>query len=118
MADIQLWEVLVPTVMPDGKPIKLRFHRVWDERVRSIAGGLTIYKPVTGQWSSDVDLYIERVIPVRIACTEGQIDEIARMTIEYYDQQAVMYYRVSNKVVIMRRDDDEALPIDQPRDRT
>ena len=108
MADIQLWEILVPTISSAGRPLHLRFHRVWDSKVRAVAGGLTIFKPAKGQWMSPIgQLYAERMIPVRVACTEEQMEVIANMTMEYYDQLAVMYYRISNKVVIKRRDEDE-----------
>jgi hypothetical protein len=40
------------------------------------------------------------MIPVRIACTQDQIETIADWTAKYYEQQAVMYYRVSDYVVI------------------
>jgi hypothetical protein len=80
--DIFLWEILVPTTRNDGRPIRTRFHRVWDEKVRAITGGLTITPPVKGQWVSmtDEDLYIERMIPVRIMCSEAHIMDIVKMT--------------------------------------
>jgi hypothetical protein len=40
------------------------------------------------------------MIPVRIACTAEQIDKIADMSANYYDQLAIMYFRVSDAVVI------------------
>lgn len=92
---------MVPTVMPNGKPIKTRRHRVWDAKVRKITGGLTIMPPVRGQWVSPEDqLFQERMIPVRIACTREQIDTISDMTAKFYEQLAVMYYHVSSEVVI------------------
>lgn len=98
----QLWEILVPTIRrSDGKPYRTRFHRVWDEKVRAIAGGLTILQPAKGQWvSSQGDLFNERMIPVRISCSKEQIYAISDMTAAYYDQLAVMFYRVSDMVVV------------------
>ena len=43
-----LWLILVPTIRNDGRPIRTRFHRVWDGKVRDISGGLTITPPVSG----------------------------------------------------------------------
>lgn len=102
---VELWEILVPTVRRvGGKPYHLRYHKVWDAKVRQVANGLTILTPAKGQWMSrEGELHAERMIPVRIACTEKQIEAIARMTIEYYDQLAVMYYRVADKVCIQHR---------------
>jgi hypothetical protein len=96
-----LYEILVPTVRNNGKPIRRRFHRVWDEKVRKISGGLTVLTPAKGQWiSPSGELFQERMIPVRIKCTREQIDKISDMTAEYYEQEAVMFYRVSDEVVI------------------
>lgn len=100
---MKLYEILVPTQTNEGKPIKTRFHRVWDEKVRKITGGLTIIPPVKGEWVSDCGhLFRERMIPVRIACTEEQIEEIADMTAAYYKQLAIMYYLLSNEVKIKK----------------
>lgn len=80
----------------------MRYHRVWDEKVRAISGGLTILRPAIGQWiSPNGELFKERMIPVRVACTENQIREIALFTKGYYNQLAVMYYRVADMVVVV-----------------
>ena len=99
---IQLWELLVPTIRRvGGKPYRTRYHRVWDAKVRSISGGLTIFHPVKGQWvSKEKQLFVERMIPVRIACTREQIEQIIDMTLVYYDQLEVMAYLVSEDVII------------------
>ncbi len=98
---MDVWEILVPTTMPDGRPIRTRQHRVWDNQVRKITGGLTIMPPVRGQWiSQDDELYQERMIPVRIACTREQMDTIADMTAKFYQQIAIMFYHISSEVVI------------------
>lgn len=89
-----LWEILVPTVRNDGRPFRLRYHRVWDERVKAVSGGLTVVQPVRGTWISPTDEeFKERMIPVRIMCTRSEIMEIARMSKIYYEQEAIMVYR-------------------------
>ncbi len=99
------WEILVPTQTNDGKGIRTRYHKVWDEKVRAITGGLTIVAPIKGQWVSTAgELFRERMIPVRLACTEEQIEKIADITAAYYKQKAIMYYQISNKVVIKNYD--------------
>ena len=92
---MKLWEILVPTLR-DNKPVRTRSHKEWDRRVREISNGLTILKPGVGQWTSpDGELFIERMIPVRIACSKEQIEQIAALTADFYKQIAVMYYLVS-----------------------
>ncbi len=102
---VALWEILVPTQFNTGKPIRTRYHRVWDAKVRAIANGLTILRPAKGQWISPTGkLYEERMIPVRIACTQEQMDQIADMTAKYYKQKAIMFYLISDKVIIKHYD--------------
>ena len=101
-----LWEVLVPCVMRN-RPIRLAHHKEWDKYVRRITGGLTILKPARGQWIEPAtdSLYEERVIPVRIACTRQQLDQIIDFTLRHYDQIAVMAYLVSEEVIIKYREE-------------
>lgn len=96
---MNLYEILVPTVRNSGKPIRTKCHRVWDEKVRAITGGLTVMTPARGQWvSPDGELFAERMIPVRVMCSAEQIEEIADMTADFYDQLAVMFYKISDDV--------------------
>ncbi len=102
-----LYEIMVPCQYNTGKPVRRRHHQEWDKYVRKFSGGLTIYKPALGQWIDNDSLYAERVIPVRIACTENQIKHIARFTMRHYDQLAVLAYVVSQTVLIFKKDDKE-----------
>lgn len=101
-----LWEILVPTVRPNTEGKKFfttRFHRTWDVKVRGIAGGLSIFQPAKGQWvSPGMIVFTERMIPVRIMCSLAEIHEIAEMTAKHYEQEAVMYYRISDHVHILQ----------------
>jgi hypothetical protein len=102
----QLWEILVPTVRNDGRAIHTRFHRVWDEKVRAISGGLTVMEPVKGQWISPNNaLFKERMIPVRFIATRTQVDKIIEMTLIYYEQDAIMAYKISDEVIMRYNDE-------------
>lgn len=103
IVNTQIWEILVPTQSNEGKPFRTRFHRVWDEKVRNIAGGLTVLKPAKGQWLNKGKLFEERMIPVRIACSEEQIHQIIDITMNYYKQLAVMAYRISEYTIIKEK---------------
>jgi len=93
-----LWEILVPTII-DKKPVRTRYHKVWDEKIRSISGGLTILKPAKGQWiSPSGQLFAERMIPVRISCSENDIEKIMAVTLDHYKQETIMAYRISDCV--------------------
>ncbi len=97
---------MVPTVTNEGKPIRTRHHQVWDRKVYALSRGLTILKPAVGKWVSPFGkLFTERMIPVRISCTREQIDEIIDITMKYYDQLAIMAYKVSDEVILKHRGD-------------
>ena len=99
-----MYEILVPTVRNNGKPFRTRYHRVWDKMVRSISGGLTLLPVVKGQWVQGTVLYHnERMIPVRIIATREEIDRIIDITIDYYEQEAVLAYRVADEVILKEK---------------
>lgn len=101
---IELYRILVPASRPD-KIIKLSHHKAWDDKVRQISKGLTILTPAKGQWvNSSGDIIHDRVIPVEIACTLEEIEQIARMTLEHYDQECVMVNRISDKVMFFKKE--------------
>lgn len=102
---VSLWEIKVPTVYNDGRPVRTRHHRAWDAKVRVISGGLSIFKPAKGQWvSQDGKLFIDRVIPVQIACTEKQINRIADITAKHYLQLAIFVFKISTDVKVIHYD--------------
>lgn len=101
MEKLQMYEILVPTMHNNGKPVRARFHRVWDAKVRAISGGLTIFPPTKGQWiSPKKELIYERMIPVRIAASRPQIEMIILMTMDYYKQEVVLCYAIAETVLV------------------
>lgn len=100
----KMWTVLVPTVRNDGRPIRTRFHRVWDAKVREITGGLTIQTPSKGQWvAPDGTLYAERMIPVLFVATEEECDKIMAMSLDYYEQLAILCWEISTNVKLLEK---------------
>lgn len=104
MNDKAVWEILVPTVRNDGKPYRLRYHKVWDEKVRSLSGGLTICTPTKGHWvSPSGQLFVERMIPVRIIATREEMEAIIDFTMKYYDQEAILAYKIAEEFILKHR---------------
>jgi hypothetical protein len=100
-----MWEILVPASGNDDQKFSYEHHKLWDEFVKSIAGGLTINKTAKGEWISPSGaLFRDRMIPVRILCTEEDIEKIIKYTISHYDQEAVLAYEVSDHVKLIYRD--------------
>lgn len=97
---MELWEIMVPCQWNTGKPIRTKHHKEWDKRVRKLSNGITILSPAKGQWVHKGELFEERVIPVRIACTKDAISVIMDLTAQHYKQIAVMAYKISSEVYI------------------
>ena len=102
----ELWEILVPASNNKDKAFTYEHHKAWDEFVKNLTGGVTIMKTAKGQWvSPEGELYVDRMIPCRIVCNEEQISEIIDFTIEHYDQEAVLAYRISTNVILRHKTD-------------
>jgi len=102
----ELWEILVPTKHPNGNVIPVDYHRVWDAKVREISHGMTIAPPAKGEWvNPEGTLFAEEMIPVRFLGTKEQALEIAKFTLNYYDQEAVMHYKISNEVSLIYKEE-------------
>lgn len=102
----KMWEILVPTKFNSVQgfeiPVRVRHHRVWDARVRKLCGGLTVMAPnIKGEWMSPTgEVFAERMIPVRVYCTEVEMKIIATFTKKHYNQEAVMFYCIASEVTI------------------
>lgn len=103
-----MWEILVPTERraTPGKYYRTKYHRVWDGKVREITGGLTVMAPARGQWVNPItgELFKERMIPVRILATRDEIEKVVDLTLKYYDQIAVLCYKISDEVILKYKD--------------
>jgi hypothetical protein len=100
-----LYEILVPTIYGDTiKPIRTKHHKNFDRHVKKITGGLTILTPAKGQWVHNGQDFDERVIPVRIMCTEKDMKTIVKFALAHYRQKAVMYYLLSTECHITYAD--------------
>jgi hypothetical protein len=99
-----LWEILIPANSNTGKKFPLKFHKEWDKKAKALSGGITILKTSLGEWTSPSGkTFKDKMIPVRIYCTEKEIDSIIDFTIKHYKQEAVMAYEISKNVKIISK---------------
>lgn len=99
----KMWEILVPASNKEQE-FTYEHHKKWDEYVKTLAGGLTILKTAKGEWINlEGKLFKDRVIPVRIKCRKKDIKKIIKFTIEHYNQEAVLAYKVSSEVLIVHK---------------
>jgi hypothetical protein len=95
-----LWEILVPASNPTEK-FSYAHHKEWDAFVRQFSNGITILRGAKGEWiSPNGTVFKDRMIPVRIICTEENIRKIIRFTIEHYKQEAVLAYMLSDTIIL------------------
>jgi len=58
-----------------------------------------------GQWiSREGTLFNERMIPVRLIASKEDMDKIVDMTLKYYDQLAVLAYKISDEVILKHKE--------------
>lgn len=99
-----LWEILIPATTNDKKEFSLKHHKEWDEKAKTMSGGLTVLKSGKGQWiSPEGKTFHDKMIPVRVYCTEKQMNELIQYTIKHYNQEAVMAYEISRNVKIVHK---------------
>ena len=113
----QLYEILVPCNWNDGAPVRTRHHKEWDKRVQKISEGMTILKPGKGQWVHKGEIFTDRVIPVRVHATQRQMERIANITIQHYEQEAVMYYPIAPWAMIHNASDTQRATFVRPQQR-
>lgn len=100
----KLWEILVPRCSNEGIEYAVEYHKNWDEKVRQLAGGITLLRTAKGHWvSPSGQMFVEEMIPVRIYCDEENIEKIIEHTLRYYKQEAVFAYEVSSNVKVKHR---------------
>jgi hypothetical protein len=101
----ELWEILVPASNNKDQSFSYEHHKEWDAFVKMISGGVTIMKTSKGEWiSPNGKLYIDRMIPCRIICSEEQILKIIDFTIKHYNQEAVLAYKISDNVILKHKE--------------
>lgn len=74
----------------------------------SLTGGVSVFKPLTaGKWVNpeNKELVVERMIPVRIVCTEAEIQKIINFTLKFYEQDAVIAYEISSRVILKTKEE-------------
>ncbi len=109
-----LWEILVPANSNDGIEYSLEHHKEWDTKIRELAGGLTILRTTKGQWiNPDGKTMSDRMIPVRVLCTEEEINNIIQLTLSHYNQEAVLAYQISSAVKLVYRNSSQQQPADK-----
>jgi len=65
---------------------------------------LTIMSVAKGQWVFKDQLFEERMIPVRIIASRAEIEQIVSMTMTYYEQLAVLAYKIADEVILRHAD--------------
>jgi len=62
--------------------------------------------PARGQWINPAtgELFRERMIPVRIMATREEIEKVVELTLNYYDQLAVLCYKISDEVILKHKE--------------
>ena len=110
MHNVNMWEIFIPATYVNGGGLRHNYllskHQEWDEKVKQISGGLTVFHETQGIWVNphNNETIREPMILVRIACNERQIMDIAKITLDHYNEKAVLFYKVSSDVRLVTKD--------------
>jgi hypothetical protein len=96
---VKMWEILVPAWSNTGNIFTVAHHNVWDDKVLEIVGGLSLMPTIKGKWEGCKD----KMIPVRIACSRFELEQILDFTMLHYNQEAVMACKVYDEVIIFQK---------------
>lgn len=97
-----MWEIFVPASKGDVE-FPYEHHKLFDAFVKEKAGGITILRGAKGEWiSPDGELYKDRIIPCRICCSRKDIMQIMKFALKHYGQKAIMAYKISDQVLIVK----------------
>lgn len=97
MEEKKLWEMLIPE-----KYLKSKQFNLWQQLIHEISGGITILSTAKGTWiSPNGELLNDAMIPVRFIATETEAQTIAELSLVYFEQQAIMYYKISDQPLII-----------------
>ena len=88
-----LYEILMPFYYTKEKS-----YADWTTLVTSKTNGLTVGQPCCGTWLDSDKSIIETVLPVRIACDEYTMSEIAKAAKTMFNQKEIMYYCITRDV--------------------
>jgi hypothetical protein len=95
---LPLWEMLLPMFM-------VTEHTAWAKAALQIVSGITYTgKHISGHWSRGVarDSYSrESYECVHIAATKEQIEQVAVLAAQHFNQQQIMYYKIRDEVCFL-----------------
>jgi hypothetical protein len=100
-----LWAIIRPMQSNAGRPFTPEHHDVWDNGVIDLFGGATFLPVADGAWKHGGKVFREPMQAVQVIATEKEIANLVSRTMLYYDQLAIMFYRVSETVHIVHRKD-------------
>lgn len=67
-----------------------KHHRIFYKFILNLSKGYSVLNELEGVWQNEKGtIYQEKMIPVRIACTDEQIKEIAEFAKAHYEQEAI-----------------------------
>lgn len=99
-----LYEFLLPVRSNDGSEIPDRIYKGLLGRILALAGGYTLPGKALGGWiNGQGSTQVENMLPLRVACTPDQAQEIVAMIADTFpDQESLMSYVLSDQVQFTR----------------
>jgi len=101
-----LWEIFVPKNHNEKTIYGVSHHREWNRKVTTetdvILLSSTPYKkkscPTIGKC-----FFSEEMILLRVCCTSEEFDKILDITIDHYDRDEIIAFKISDKMIVKKK---------------
>lgn len=91
---------LFTLLIPDNE--KTRTCQAWKRELIDKCGGYTIGPTCEGAWkASEGRVIVEPILPVTLLCSEVTIREIALYIKHTYNEESVMFWKLSNEAFLI-----------------
>jgi len=97
----EMWEFLLPMINVARHRITFTEYLEWGNEVKKITTGLVLLPFENASWcDSDGVLFKDGMVPVRVTCNKEHVQDIIELTLTYYQQPAIMAYKISDTCVV------------------
>ena len=100
-----LYEILIPVADNDGHTFSNSYRKIFVDILIKETGGLSVLPTVKGFWIDKGITYADENTPLRVICTGEDIERFAYIAKEHFNQLAILYYKISDDVVIYTGED-------------
>jgi hypothetical protein len=99
----KLYEIALPILSNDGSRPYVAARACWELRALEIAGGYTRRAVGRGFWKHEGKIYVDDMIPYRVACSPAQLQLLVAEAFRLFpDQVAICTTEMGEQNIVLR----------------